>query len=121
MSDKTLIVIDDDPQITSTLGDLLSKAGVAVQLANSYDEGLAAVKAGGIDIAVVDLMLADKDGMDLIREIKALPNPPFIMVLTNSLKSEDVAEAMEEGITTFLQKADHDPDDIVRTILQKMH
>lgn len=119
MADKTLIVIDDDPQITSTLGDLLTKAGMPVKLANSYDEGLAAVKAGGIDIAIVDLMLADRDGMDLIRELKALPNAPYIMVLTNSLKSEDVAEAMEEGITTFLQKADHDPDDIVRTIIQR--
>lgn len=120
MADKRLLVVDDDPQITSTLGDLLTKAGVSVQLANTYDEGLAAVKAGGFEFAVVDLMLADKDGMDLIREIKKLEHPPTVMVLTNSLKSEDVAEAMEEGITIFLQKADHDPDDIVRTILQKL-
>ena len=35
MADKTLIVIDDDPQITSTLGDLLGKAGVAVKLART--------------------------------------------------------------------------------------
>ncbi len=83
MSDKTLLVVDDDPQITSMLGDLLTKADVTVKLANSYDEGLAAVKAGGIDIAVVDLMLADRDGMDLIREIKGLEKAPYIMVLTN--------------------------------------
>jgi two-component system, NtrC family, response regulator len=120
MANKTVIIVDDDPQITSTLGDLLTQAELNVKLANTYDEGLTAVKAGGIDIAIVDLMLADRNGMDLIREIKALPNPPVIMVLTNSLKSEDVAEAMEEGITTFLQKADHDPDDIVRTILQRV-
>ncbi len=121
MKDKKIIVIDDDPQITSTLSGLLAEAGAITSTASTYDEGLAMVAKEHPDVAVVDVMLGTLSGLDLVKAIKAGPPPhPFFIVLTNSINAVHIAEAMEANVTTFIQKADHDPNEIVSMIAKRI-
>lgn len=115
-----ILVIDDDPQITTTLEAGLKDAGMIVTSTNTYDAGLEALREKP-HLAVVDISLGGQSGLDLIREAKkdtALATD--FMILTNSLNAEHVAEAMEIGITTFIQKADHDPGEIVQMIVDRL-
>lgn len=121
MADKTILLTDDNPEITSTLESLLTVAGAQVRIARTYDEGLAALAEESITLAVVDIMLGEKSGLAMVREAKEKNKRiPHCVILTNSLKPEDVAEALELGITTFIQKADHDPAEIVDMIVKNL-
>ncbi len=121
MEKKVVLLIDDNPDITTTLRDLLESSGVTVRTAQTFEEGRKEFATGGIDLAVVDIMLDQKTGIELLTELKATDvNLPPCIILTNSLKPENIAEAVELGITTFIQKADHDPGDIVDTILKRL-
>ena len=121
MPDKKILIIDDDTQITDTLQKLFTETGAKVTCANSYDQGLAALKEGHHDVAVIDVMLGTQSGLDLVKAAKTLPEPhPIFAVLTNSINAEHIAEAMESNITTFIQKADHDPHEIVEIIKKRV-
>ena len=121
MPDKKILIIDDDTQITDTLQKLFTETGAKVTIANSYDQGLAAIKDGHPDVAVVDVMLGTQSGLDLVKAAQALPEPhPIFAVLTNSINAEHIAEAMESNVTTFIQKADHDPHEIVEIVKKRI-
>lgn len=114
---KKIIVIDDDPQVGTVLSKLLSEKGAVVTTADSFDSGVAAMKNEMPDLAVVDVMMPGKSGLELVKEVQTWPKPhPFFFVLTNSINALHIAEAMEANITMFVQKADHDPHEIADMI-----
>lgn len=115
-----VLVIDDDPQITSTMQEYLTKSGIEVSVASTYEEGMTQLKTNP-DLALVDIMLGGKSGLELIKEAKKDSTiATQYMVLTNSLHSDHLADAMSEGITTFIQKADHDPEEIASMVQKQL-
>lgn len=69
-----ILVVDDLPDWRATLGGLLEDVGYEVQVADSFEEALAVLQAGGFDLAVIDLRLDESDeenvqGLDLAAEI----------------------------------------------------
>ncbi len=121
MAEQTdILIIDDDTEIANILKTLIEKGGATVTVANSYDEGLKALKDNP-RLAIVDVMLAERSGIALIKEAHADPSitTPCI-ILSNSVQTDHVADAIEIGVTTFLQKADHDPEDIAHIALERL-
>lgn len=115
MKDKRILIVDDDTMTTSILGTLFIERGAVVTLAHSYEEGSEALKAIP-DVAIVDLMLSGNSGLDLVREAHKTNTATFFAILTNSVNVQDIADAMDAKIMTFIQKAEHDPADIVDII-----
>ena len=119
MNDKKILLIDDEPQVHEVIGKILKDKGMIVESARSYDAGLEAIQRGPHDVIVLDVMLGGRSGLDLAKEIQMMPPPrPFVMILTNSINAEHIAEAMESDVTTFVQKAEHDPPEIAAMILK---
>ncbi len=117
MHDKKILLIDDDSHIISTLTELFTQAGASVSTAGTYEAGIAALTEHKPDIAIVDVMLGTKSGLDLVKEARGIPGAqPFFAILTNSIDSDHIVEAMESKVTVFIQKADHDPQEIVDMI-----
>lgn len=113
MKGKKILIVDDDPQVITLFSHLLSAEGALVESADTKARAVEILKKG-FDVAVVDIELPDGSGLDLIREV---PEPrPFFVVLTNSMKPEHFADAMESNVRTFIRKADHDPNEIVEMI-----
>ena len=114
MKNKKILIVDDDPQIAESLEKHLSAAGATVLTASSFETGIESIRKNAPDAVITDVMMPGRSGLDLVREIRALPGPhPFVMILTNSINAEHIADAMESNVTTFVQKADHDPAEIV--------
>jgi CheY-like chemotaxis protein len=110
---KKILIVDDDPQVTTIFSQLLAVEGAIVESADTKAKAVEMLKKG-FDVAVIDIELPDGSGLDLIREA---PEPrPFFVVLTNSMKPEHRADAMESNVRTFIQKADHDPNEIIEMI-----
>lgn len=121
MADKKILIVDDDPNILSTLGKLFTDRGAKVSTASNFDEGLEALKKEVPDVAVLDLLLPQHTGLELVKAARELPGEhPFFVILTNSINAEHVADAMEANVTMFVQKADHDPAEIVDMVMKRM-
>lgn len=120
MQGKKIVLIDDDENILTAIAQQFTDAGAIIaEKAASYEAGLLAIKNNAPDVAVVDLMLPHHSGLDLVKEARALSPNTFFVILTNSINAENVADALEANVTMFVQKADHDPAEIVQMVANR--
>ena len=118
--DKKILIVDDDPQITTTLGKLLTGTGALVESVATKAAAKDSLKRQVPDVAIIDVLLPDGSGLDLIKEASLLEPKPFFVVLTNSMNAENMAEAMAAKVPMFIQKADNDPREIVEMIQTRL-
>lgn len=71
MSEKTIFLVDDDPEIVKTLRSYLQQAGYAVLVAYNGKDALSIVRAQAVDCMVLDVMLPDFDGWQIMQRIRA--------------------------------------------------
>jgi len=69
--DRSLLIVDDDNTFLTRLSRSMETRGFTVVAAHSVAEGLAAIAASAPAFAVIDMRLADGNGLDVIRELKA--------------------------------------------------
>lgn len=88
---KTVIVIDDDPDVVEATKVILEGAGYAVATALSGREGVDRIRQGGIDCILLDVMMArDTEGFSIAQDLKADPKTagiPIIMLTSVSKKT----------------------------------
>lgn len=88
-----VLVVDDDRIVLTMYADYLSKAGFAVETAESAEDGLARVIAGGIDCVVTDIMMARMDGwqfLDYIRKDLGLNELQLPVIVMSAVASVDL-------------------------------
>ncbi|MBI4610298.1 MAG: response regulator [Candidatus Rokubacteria bacterium] len=108
-----ILVADDDRTSRELTAELLQNAGHTVSQASSARETIARCKASLPDLVLLDLILPDRTGIDLLGELKALwPGLPVIIV-TGYPEIRSVVEAMRRGAAEYLVKP-VDPDALVR-------
>lgn len=101
---KTVLVVDDDPTQRRLMQAVLEKQGHTFQGAQDGDSGLAAVKRGGIDVVMLDMIMPGMDGVETLEAIRARePDLPVIM-LTAHGGIETVVRAMRAGAVDFFVK-----------------
>jgi DNA-binding NarL/FixJ family response regulator len=119
MTAVRVVIVEDHALVRAGLRTSLEAAGMDVAgEASDGIEGLAAVAAAHPDVAVVDLGLPGRDGIALTREIKALADPPRVVILTMQEVGDDVLAAIAAGADAYCVKAS-DPAtvvDAVRTV-----
>ena len=79
-----ILVIDDEPVVRSYLRTVLERHGHAVEEAASGEEGLAAARREPADVALVDLIMPNKDGVETIEEMRAAHPETRIVVMTGA-------------------------------------
>ena len=102
---KLILHVDDEPEIRHLFGEALLADGYRVTSVASAREALKALASEVPDLVVSDFHLADSDGLDLIRAIKAKQPTTPVVLLTGALIDTRVAEmAMGNIIDTCLSK-----------------
>ena len=66
-----ILVVDDEPDIRESLEVLLSSEGFDVTLAQNATEGLKRLDSSSYDLVLLDLMMPDKSGMQVLEEVRA--------------------------------------------------
>jgi two-component system cell cycle response regulator len=101
-----ILVVDDDPTVCLVLQKLLSAAGHTVRLARDGHEGLALALQYQPQLVITDLMMAQHDGLQLIRNLRQTEfgRSIYIMVLTILDDEDKLAEAFDCGADDYLTK-----------------
>jgi two-component system KDP operon response regulator KdpE len=103
MNDKTLLLVDDEPQIRRVLQTTLCEAGYGVILAKNGQEGIDAVVREHPDLVLLDINLPDMSGFDACRLIRTSFAGPILMVtVRNSVR--DKIDALDAGADDYIVK-----------------
>ena len=102
----TLLLVDDEQKIRRTLGQALRSEGHDVLEADSVREARRTLAERSVDVMIVDNLMPDATGLDLIRELAATAGPerPQILMMTAHATIESAIEAMKLGALDYLQK-----------------
>ena len=98
-----VLVIDDEPQIRKFLDISLRAQGYRVALAANGGEGLTTLATQGADLVILDIGLPDKDGHEVLRELRQWSQVPVIMLTVRADEAEKVA-ALDAGANDYVTK-----------------
>ena len=98
-----VLVIDDEPQIRKFLDISLRAQGYQVMLAATGEEGLVALATQGADLVILDIGLPDKEGHEVLRELRQWSQVPVIMLTVRAGEAEKVA-ALDAGANDYVTK-----------------
>src|SRR6185503_16040675 len=105
-ADVTLLVVDDNAENRDMLSRRLERKGFGVRAAAGGREALDALARERVDLVLLDIMMPEVSGLDVLRSLRAssvTADLPVIMV-TAKTDSEDIVEALELGANDYVTK-----------------
>jgi DNA-binding response OmpR family regulator len=101
-----ILLIDDDPGIRDSLTLMLRTGGHTVETASNGRTGLDLASRTRFDLVITDVLMPEMDGTEAVRALRALPEPPKILVMTGGalLGADLMALAAEYGIDASIAK-----------------
>ena len=103
---RTILVIEDDKYISHFIDISLSKGSYSVLTAETAAEGMFLFSSHRPDIVLLDLGLPDRDGVDLLRELRTFSDTPVLIVSARGQEKEKIA-ALDLGANDYITKPFH--------------
>jgi DNA-binding response OmpR family regulator len=99
-----ILVVEDEPLDLELIVWSLRAGGYTVDLVTTGAEALLAARENEYDVLVLDLMLPDMTGIDIVRELRAEKRSTPVLVLTATTTVEKRVEALDAGADDYLTK-----------------
>src|SRR5262245_11177785 len=99
----TVLVVDDEPRIRDVVEYALGREGFRVVAAGNGEEALAKLRAGGIDLIVLDVLMPELDGLSVCRAVRA-ESPVPIIFLSSRAEEVDRIMGLELGGDDYVTK-----------------
>jgi len=103
MASERILVCDDDPQIRRALNLILRDAGFEVLLASSGDEALDTASLASPNLAIVDLVLPDRNGTEVCQRLREWSEMPILVLSAVSDEQTKIA-ALQLGADDYVTK-----------------
>jgi len=116
LSDRSLLLLDDDAPLRNRLGRALEGRGFEVNLVESVAEACAAAKSAPPAFAVLDMRLEDGSGLAVVEALRQARADTRIVMLTGYGAIATAVAAVKAGAVDYLAKP-ADADDVVRALL----
>lgn len=103
---KTILLVDDEPNIVLSLEFLMKRAGYEVHTASDGDAAIASIKAHPPDLILLDINMARRDGFEVCQIIRANPKWKGIRIVMLTAKGRDVEreKGMAMGADDYITK-----------------
>jgi two-component system response regulator RegA len=111
-SGKSILLVDDSLLLRERLAQAFRDRGFVVHTAKDYDSGMAGARELRPDLAVVDLRMPGRSGLDLVRDLRQLNAATQVLVLSGFGSIATAIDAIRLGAVNFLPKP-ADADDIL--------
>ena len=113
-----VLIIEDDQRINKVYMAKLSVEGITVMTALDGEEGLRKIYSEKPDLILLDLMLPQKSGFEILKEIKQDPKVKDIpvLILSNLAQEKEVEKGLELGAEDYLVKTDYSIQQVMEKI-----
>ncbi len=101
---NTILVVDDEPGVRTTLAAILQKAGYSVTAVEDARAALRSLESGPCDLVFLDLQMPGMDGLALLAEARRLHPDMAVLVLTGHATLQSSIEAVRLGARDYLLK-----------------
>ncbi len=121
---KRILIVDDDLYIRELYEEVIKDAGYDVVGATDGKEGLSKIIEGGFDLILLDIMMPELDGLQVLHALKqSPPKKPNgkIILLTNLSHDPTIQDGLNSGASTYLIKADITPDQLIAKIRELLN
>jgi two-component system alkaline phosphatase synthesis response regulator PhoP len=119
---KKILIVDDDEAIRKSLVYQFKKSGFMVVEAVDGEDGLQKALLEKPDIILLDIMMPNKDGIEMLRDLRddEWGSDVPVIFLTNASDTDRVSEAINLGVYDYLVKSDWNLEDVVKTVKGKL-
>lgn len=98
------LLVDDDTQYALALSELIEREDFNVSICSKIEDALVYLQAKTPDVVLVDLLLPDGSGMELIHKIEALASHTRVLVITGHAAVDSTVAALRAGVEDYLTK-----------------
>lgn len=109
-----VLVIEDDPALGAALKQTMEDQGYACDLADNGEDGLYCALEYAVDVAIIDIGLPRKNGMEVINALRQAGKTFPVMLLTARDRWQDKVSGLESGADDYLTKPFHNEELIAR-------
>ncbi|MEK7173875.1 MAG: response regulator [Patescibacteria group bacterium] len=115
---KTVLIVDDDDFLLEMYALKFKEAGFEVAIAQTGGEAAEKSKEGQPDVVLLDIVLPEKDGFEVLQEIKggSAGKKPLVIMLTNLGQKDDTDRSMRLGADDYIVKAHFTPSEVVQKV-----
>jgi len=114
MNKEKILVVDDEASLRVLLSKELGRVGYTVETANNGHDALARLREDSFHVVLLDVLMPNVDGMEVLRTMKTEAIPAEVIILTGKATFENVIECMKLGAFYYLRK----PYDLNELLMQ---
>ncbi|HVU98203.1 MAG TPA: sigma-54 dependent transcriptional regulator [Puia sp.] len=101
---KRILIIDDDMDMCNLLGRFLQKKGYETEASHSGNKGIAKFKESKFDVVLCDFRLGDKEGREVLREIKQFDPHAIVIIITGYSDIKTAVDVIKAGAFDYITK-----------------
>lgn len=115
---QKILLVEDDAFIRDLFHGELERAGFAVESFEKGEEGFAALQKHPFDLFLLDIMLPDTNGLEILKRVKTDPhlNSTKVVLLTNLGQDGIIKEGFDLGAAGYLVKSAYNPDQVINEV-----
>jgi len=116
--EKKILIIEDDKFLAQLLAKKLNQEKFQSLITPTGEEGLKKTEEENFDLIILDLLLPEMDGFEVLKKIKENEKTKKIpiLILSNLGQKEEIKRGLELGATDFLVKANFTPNEIIEKV-----
>ncbi|AGA28634.1 response regulator transcription factor [Singulisphaera acidiphila] len=117
----SILLIDDDVELCDLMQKFFARHGMSVEVVHNSHRGLARALAGGHDLVLLDVMMPDLDGFELLGQVRSRSQIPVIMLTARTAQADRI-RGLNAGADDYLPKP-FGPEELlarIRAVLRRM-
>src|SRR3990167_10910144 len=120
---KKILLVEDDPFLIDIYKDKLEESGYAVETVEDGDQVLNKITEARPDLVLLDIILPNVDGWEILRTIRNKPDTKDlkVIILSNLGQKEEVEKGVDLGATKYLIKAHFTPSEVIKEIKELLN
>ena len=117
MSQKKILIVDDNTQILEMYAKKFQKSGFSVSVEENGAKGVSRAEVMRPDIILLDIMMPVLDGFESLNVLRKKKEfNPIIIIFSNLESSDCVKKGLEMGANDYLFKINHTPGDVLERV-----
>ena len=112
---KRILIIDDDIDMCQLLARFLQRKGFETDIATNGNKGITKFKEAQFDLVLCDFRLGDKEGTDVLKEIRQINHHAVVIIITGYSDIKIAVEVIKQGAFDYITKP-LVPDEVLNLI-----